>query len=93
MANNTITVLNFTENIQSVSIIPTTSGAGPVASGILQPGQTSGFEVSTDELYNVYFLPRETSGFLTATNVAANSQVGVSITGGSPEEVGQVEAK
>jgi hypothetical protein len=93
MASNTITVANFTENTQHVNIFPTTSGAAPVASGNLSPGQTSGFEVSSDEFYNVYFEPQATSGFLTASNVAPNSQVGISITGGNQAEIGQVEAK
>ena len=86
MANNTITVMNFTQNRQWVSITPPTSGALAVASGFLDVGQTSGFEVpNTEELYNVYFQPQASSGYLTASGVVANSQVGVSITGGEQE--------
>ena len=94
MANNIITVINFTENEQYVTITPTTSGSAMVASGMLQPGQTSGFVVEPgNALFNVYFQPQATSGLLTATNIAPNSQVGVSITGGNQEGSGQVEAK
>lgn len=93
MANNKITILNFTENTQWVNVNPTTSGVPPVASGTLQPGQTSGYEVPSDEFYSVYFAPQGTSGFLTASNLPPDSQVGVSMTGGSQEEIGQVEAE
>lgn len=87
MANNhTITVINFTENKQWVSITLATSGSVAVASGYLGVGQTSGFEVpNPEELYNVYFQPQASSGYLTASGVAPNSQVGVSITGGDQE--------
>ena len=82
-----ITVMNFTENQQFVTITPPTSGAAAVASGFLNAGQTSGFTVpNPGELYNVYFQPQGASGYLTASNVAPNSQVGVSITGGDQEQ-------
>ena len=86
MANNKITVLNFTENTQWVSITAATSGVVALASGYLNAGQTSGFQLnSEEELFNVYFHPQGASGYLTASNVAPNSQVGVSITGGNEE--------
>jgi hypothetical protein len=88
-----ITVLNFTENPQYVAITPTTSGASAVASGTLAVGQTSGFQVpNPGELYNVYFQPQASSGYLTASNVAPNSQVGVSITGGTADETNEDES-
>jgi hypothetical protein len=81
MADNIITILNFTENNQHVAL--TDSNNNTVASGYIGPGQTSGFTVpNPGELYNVYFLPQGASGYLSASGVLPNSQVGVSITSG-----------
>ena len=85
MANNIITVMNFTENRQWVSVYthPTASGALTVASGFLNAGQTSGFQIpNPEDLYDVYFQPQASSGYLTASNVAPNSEVGVTISSG-----------
>jgi hypothetical protein len=79
-----ITVMNFTENQQYVYI--TISGGTVVVSGYLKAGATSGFQVpNPDQLYNVYFEPQGTSGYLTASNVAPNSQVGISISAGDAD--------
>ena len=80
-----ITVSNFTEQQQWVTIFDQNNNG--ITSGFLNAGVTTGYEVpNPGELYNVNFTPQGASGYLTASNVAPNSQVGVSISAGNEEE-------
>jgi hypothetical protein len=83
MATN-ITVMNFTEQKQWVTIYDQNNNG--ITSGYLNAGVTTGYEVpNPEQLYNVNFSPQGASGYLTASNVAPNSQVGVSISAGNED--------
>lgn len=80
MASGTITVSNFSEKSMNVQIV----GAGSqqvVASGALPVGQTSGYLVSGYVEYQVNFYTSDSSGVVTASNVAPNSTVQFAIQG------------
>jgi hypothetical protein len=80
-----ITVANFTEQQQWVTIYDQNNNG--ITSGYLNAGVTTGYEVpNPEQLYNVNFTPQGASGYLTASNLAPNSQVGISLTGGNEGE-------
>ena len=80
-----ITVANFTEQQQWVTIYDQNNNG--ITSGYLNAGVMSGYEVpNPEQLYNVNFTPQGASGYLTASNLTPNSQVGISMTGGNEGE-------
>jgi hypothetical protein len=80
-----ITVMNFTEQQQWVAIYDQNNNG--ITSGYLNAGVTTGYEIpNPEQLYNVNFTPQGASGYLTASNLAPNSQVGVSLSAGNQEE-------
>lgn len=80
-----ITVMNFTEQQQWVTIFDQNNNG--ITSGFLGAGDTNDFQVpNPGELYNVNFTPQTASGYLTASSVAPNSQVGVALTAGNQDE-------
>ena len=80
-----ITVANFTEQQQWVTIFDQNNNG--ITSGYLNAGVTTGYEVpNPEELFNVNFTPQGASGYLTASNLTPNSQVGISLTGGNEGE-------
>lgn len=80
MAEGKITVSNFSEQTMNVSIVGA-GGGNLMASGQLNSGQTSGFLVSGYEQYRVDFFTINRAP-VTASNVAAEANVQIEITGG-----------
>jgi hypothetical protein len=80
MAGGTITVSNFSEKSMNVRIVGGTQSM--VASGTLPVGQTSGYLVSGFDEYQVNFYTSDSSGNVTASNVAPDSTVQFAIEGG-----------
>jgi hypothetical protein len=81
MAQGKITVSNFSEQTLTVHIYSNTASGHLVASGSLNSGQSSGYMVSGYPEYRVNFMTINRAP-ITATNLAAESNVQIEINGG-----------